>query len=290
MSFIDNFLAKRSAGAGSSEGDMPFTEHLEQLRWHLFRCVIAIIVSAVVVFVNIDWIFQNIILGPAQPDFLSYKALCYIAAKLDTPALCLEEIKIAFQNTQLTGQFMISLSSSLMIGFIVAFPYVFWEIWRFVKPALKTGELTIARGVVFWASTLFFLGVLFSYYIIVPFTINFFANYQLSKQFQNIITINNYYDTVFDIILGMGVVFQLPITIYFLTRIGIVTPQFLREKRRYAIMGIVVLSAFISPPDVFSLFFIAVPLVLLYEVGILISVRVAKRAGMPTRAPKKLDW
>jgi sec-independent protein translocase protein TatC len=291
LSLIDNFLAKRGEGASSNENaEMSFTDHLEQLRWHLFRSIIAILVAAIVVFINIEWIFSNIVLGPAKPNFLSYRVLCQLADIWNTPALCLEEIKLAFQSTQLTGQFMISFSSSLMIGFIVAFPYVFWEMWRFVKPALKKSELKLARGIVFWASILFFLGVLFSYYVIVPFTINFFANYQLSEQFQNIITIDNYYDTLFDIILGMGVVFQLPISIYFLSRLGIVTPQLLRDKRRFAIMLIVILSAFISPPDVFSLFFIAVPLCLLYEVGIMISVRVSKKAGLPTKEVKKLDW
>lgn len=289
MSIVDKFLSKRSSGAGE-EGEMPFTDHLEHLRWHLLRSVAAIIIAAVVVFANIDWIFDEIILGPAKPDFWSYKALCSLAHAIETPSLCLKEIKLSFQNIQLTGQFMISFSSSLMIGFIVAFPYVFWEIWRFVKPALKATELKMARGIVFWTSILFFLGVLFSYYIIVPFTVNFFANYTLSDKFQNIITIENYYNTLFDVILGMGLVFQLPILVYFLSKIGLVTPQFLREKRRYAIMIIVVLSAIISPPDMFSLFFIAIPLTLLYEVGIMLSVRIAKKNGQPTKAVKKLDW
>lgn len=288
MSILDRFLSKR--GNGSNGAEMPFTEHLEQLRWHIFRSIIAIIVCAIVVFSNIDWIFDNIIIGPANKDFLTYRVLCYWAARLNTPGLCLEEIRLEFQNTQLAGQFMISLSSSVMIGFIVAFPYVFWELWRFVKPALKNNELRLARGIVFWSSLLFFLGVLFAYYIIVPFTVNFFATYTLSEKFHNIITIANYYDTLFDVILGLGIVFELPILIYFLSRIGLITPRFLRDKRKYAVMVIIVLSAFISPPDVFSLFFIAVPLVILYEIGILISVRVAKRAGLPTKEVKRLDW
>ena len=291
MSLIDNFLAKRGgANADNPEGEMAFTDHLEALRWHLFRSIVAIFVAAIFVFVNISWVFDNIILGPAKKDFLSYRALCYLADVFSTPALCLQEIKLEFQNTQLSGQFLISFSSSIMIGFIVAFPYVFWEFWKFIKPALKETELKLARGIVFWSSMLFFIGVLFAYYIIVPFTINFFANYTLSAQFHNIITISNYYDTLFDVILGMGIVFELPILIYFLTKIGIVTPMFLRDKRRYAILVIVVLSAFISPPDAFSLFFIAVPLVFLYEVGIIISARIAKKNGMPTKTPKKLDW
>lgn len=269
---------------------MPFTEHLEQLRWHIFRSVIAIVVCAVVVFVNIDFIFDKIILGPADKDFLTYRMLCKWSEMFHLPGLCLEEIAIEFQNNKLAGQFMISLSSSIMIGFIVAFPFVFWEFWKFIKPALKTNELKLARGIVFWSSVLFFMGVLFAYYVIVPFTINFFATYTLSSKFHNIITIANYYDTLFDVVLGLGIVFEMPILIYFLSRIGIITPQLLRNSRRYALMIIVVLSAFISPPDAFSLFFIAVPLMMLYELGIIISVRVAKKAGKPTKDVKRLDW
>lgn len=289
MSIVDKFLEKRGSGS-NPEGEMPFTDHLEHLRWHLLRSIVAIIVAAIFVFANIDFIFDRIILGPARPDFFSYRVLCQLAEMIKAPSLCLEEVKLSFQNTQLTGQFMISFSSSLMIGFIVAFPYVFWEIWRFIKPALKEQELRLARGIVFWTSVLFFMGVLFSYYIIVPFTVNFFANYTLSDKFQNIITIDNYYNTLFDVILGMGLVFQLPILVYFLSKIGLVTPQFLREKRRFAIMIIVILSAVISPPDMFSLFFIAIPLTLLYEVGILLSARIAKQNGLPTKTVKKLDW
>jgi sec-independent protein translocase protein TatC len=163
-----------------------------------------------------------------------------------------------------------------MVGFLVAFPYVFWEFWRFIKPALKPSELKYARGIVFWSSLLFFTGVLFAYYIVTPFTINFFATYQLSPLFKNIITISNYYDTMSDLILGMGVVFELPIVVFFLSRIGLLTPQLMRSKRRYAILIIFVLAAVITPPDWFSIWLVAIPLLVLYEAGITISERANK--------------
>src|SRR5690606_18807378 len=166
-----------------------------------------------------------------------------------------------------------SFSVSFMIGFIIAFPYIFWELWKFIKPALKPGELKYARGIVFWCSLLFFLGVLFAYYIIAPFTINFFANYQLSPQFKNIITIANYYDTMSDLILGMGIVFQLPVVVFFLSRIGLLTPGLMRDKRKYAIVIIMILAAVITPPDWLSIWIVTIPLILLYEAGIAISHR-----------------
>lgn len=288
MNFLDKFIDKRNKNNG--QGEMAFTDHLEQLRWHLFRSIVAIIIAAIVVFANIDWVFDKVILGPAYPDFISYKALCKLGEMTNIPEFCLQEIKMKFQNTKLAGQFMISMTSSAMIGFIVAFPYVCWEIWRFIKPALTDKELKYSKGMVFWITMLFLLGVLFAYFIIIPFTINFFANYTLSPKFENDITIADYYDTLFDVILGMGVVFQLPIVIFFLSKIGLITPKLLREKRRYAILIIFVLSAFISPPDAFSLFFIALPLTLLYEVSIIISARITKSIAEQEGKERTLDW
>jgi sec-independent protein translocase protein TatC len=163
-----------------------------------------------------------------------------------------------------------------MIGFIISFPYILWEFWRFLKPALKPVEIKHARGLVFWCSLLFFAGVLFSYYIIVPYTINFFGGYQLSPQFQNIITMDNYYDTLSDLVLGMGIVFELPVIVYFLSRIGILTPQLMRSQRRYAIIILLVLAEVITPPDMFSCFLVFIPLYILYELSVLVSTRANK--------------
>ncbi len=267
---------------------MGFTDHIEALRWHLVRALIAIIAGALIVFFNIDFVFQKIILGPANNDFISYRLLCQFGKSIGVDALCMDPLKIKFQNNELSGQFMMSFSVSFMLGFILAFPYVFWEFWKFVKPALKPGELKYARGIVFWSSLLFFIGVFFAYFLIAPFTINFFANYQLSPQFENIITITNYYDTMSDLILGLGIVFELPIIVYFLSRVGILTPKFMRDQRRIAIVVIMVIAAVITPPDWFSIFLVAIPLVLLYEAGIIVSARILKEKKLKEK--ETLDW
>lgn len=255
---------------------MSFVDHIEELRWHIIRSLAVLIIASIVVFFNIEWIFDRILLGPTKTDFVSYKWLCQLGQFIHVDVLCLGDMKLKFQNTQLSGQFMMSFSVSFMIGFIVSFPFIFWELWKFIKPALKPTELKYARGIVFWCSLLFFMGVLFAYYIIAPFTINFFANYQLSPSFENIITISNYYDTMNDLVLGMGLVFELPVIVFFLSRIGVLTPQFMREKRRVAVVIILVLAAVITPPDWFSIWLVAIPLLILYEVGIFISARVIK--------------
>lgn len=262
---------------------MSFTDHIEELRWNIIRSLAAIIIIAIIVFFNIEWVFDRILLGPAHNDFISYGWMCSLGRSLGTDALCMGDMKLQFQNTELSGQFMMSFSVSFILGLIIAFPYVFWEFWRFIKPALSEKEIRNARGIVLWSSLLFFVGILFAYYIIAPFTINFFANYQLSPSFQNIITISNYYDTMSDLVLGMGVIFELPVLVFFLSKIGLVTPKFLRDKRKYAFVIIMILAAVITPPDVFSIWMVAIPLVILYEVGITISARVVK-----TRAKKEL--
>jgi len=252
-------------------------DHIEELRWHLVRSVVAILIAAIFVFINIDWIFHHLVLGPAHADFIAYKWFCQLGALLHIDALCLNAVKIRFQNTEMAGQFIMSFSVSLMLGFILAFPYVFWEFWRFIRPALKDNERKHARGIVFWCSLLFFAGVVFSYYIIVPYTINFFAGYQLSPEFENIITIDNYYDTLSDLVIGMGVVFELPIVVFFLSRLGILTPQMMRKQRRYAVLILLILAEVITPPDWFSCFLVFIPLYFLYELSIIISERAVKQ-------------
>lgn len=287
MSIIDKFLAKR--GANNPDGFMNVMDHIEALRWHLVRSLIAIVIGSILVFINIGFIFDKIILGPANSDFISYRWLCSFGKWIHVDVLCLDPMQITFQNTELPGQFMMSFSVSFMLGFIIAFPYVFWEIWKFIRPALKNTELKFAKGIVFWTSLLFFVGVGFAYFVIAPFTINFFANYQLSPQFKNIITIGNYYDTLSSLILGMGLVFELPILVYFLSRVGILTPRLMRDKRRFAIVIIMILSAVITPPDLFSLFLVAIPLVILYEVSIIISAKILKEKKMKEE-DETLDW
>lgn len=287
MSIVDKFLEKR--GASNPEATMNVMDHIEALRWHIVRSLVAIIICAIFVFWNIDFIFDKIILGPANADFISYQWLCSFGKLIHVDALCMDSVNMSFQNTELSGQFMMSFSVSFMLGFILAFPYVFWELWRFIRPALKQTELKYAKGIVLWSSLLFFLGVAFAYFLIAPFTINFFANYQLSPQFKNIITIDNYYDTMSGLILGLGVVFELPILVYFLSRIGVLTPAFMRDKRRFAIVIIMVVSAVITPPDWFSIFLVAVPLVILYEASIIVSSKILKEKKKKEE-DETLDW
>lgn len=273
MRILNYFFNKRGQ---SKQAQMAFVDHIEELRWHIIRAILAILIASAYCFFNIEWIFTNIILGPTQNDFISYQYLNKLGALLHISALQLQDMSIQFQNTELSGQFMMSFSVSFMMGLILSFPFVFWELWKFIRPALKASELRYARGIVFWSSLLFFIGVLFAYYVIAPFTINFFANYQLSPQFKNIITITNYYDTMSDLIMGMGLVFELPVIVYFLSRIGILTPKLMRDKRRYAIVIIFFLAVIISPPDWFSCWLIALPLMLLFEISIGISDRANK--------------
>jgi sec-independent protein translocase protein TatC len=211
LSFLDKFLKKRQPD--NAKAEMAFVDHIEELRWHIIRSLAVVLLASIFVFFRIEWIFDNIIMGPAHPDFISYRILCKFGQYIGVNALCLQEINIEFQNTELAGQFMMSFSTSFTIGFIIAFPFIFWEFWKFIKPALKASELKQARGIVFWTSLLFFTGVFFAYYLIAPFTINFFAAYQLSPLFKNIITMANYYDTMSDLILGMGAVFELPVLV-----------------------------------------------------------------------------
>jgi sec-independent protein translocase protein TatC len=273
LSIINKFLDKRK---DNPQGEMNFLDHIEELRWHIVRAAFAIMIGACLIFWKVEWIFDRVIMGPAHKDFISYRMFCALGRLLHTDSLCMREIHMRFQNNAVTGQFMMSLSVSMMLGFVLVFPYILWELWKFIKPALKPTEVKMAKGIVFWCSLLFFTGVLFAYYIVAPYTINFFGGYQLSPLFENIITIDNYYDTLSNLILALGVVFELPILVYFLTRIGVLTPKFLKERRRYAFLILFILSMFIAPPDVFSCLLIFVPLYILFEISVKISARALK--------------
>lgn len=266
---------------------MGFLDHIEDLRWHIVRSVVAVMIGAVIAFIKVEWIFDRIILGPAHDDFVSYRWFCALGKALHYDGFCLGKVNMEFQNTAVAGQFTMSLSVSLMLGFILAFPYILWELWKFIKPALRETEVRMARGFVFWCSLLFFMGVTFAYFIIAPYTINFFGNYTLSPLFKNIITIDNYYSTMSDMILYSGLVFELPMLVLFLTRIGVITPQFLRKQRRYAFVILFILAELITPPDLFSCLIVFVPLYALYEVTVVISGRAQKNKQKKEREKLK---
>lgn len=261
------------------EKEMSFLDHLEELRWHVVRSLFAIIIFTIVAFVMAPWIFQHVIFAPARVDFPTFQVLCEFGRMIGMEdSLCVQEIPFKVQSRLMTGQFTMHILASLVIGIIIAFPYVMWEMWRFIKPGLYSRERRYSRGIVGAVSFLFFTGVLFGYYVMSPIMISFLANYQISDMIVNEFDITSFVSTVVAVVFGSGLLFQLPVVIYFLTKIGIVTPQFLRQYRRHAIIIILIIGAIITPSaDPLSQSLIAVPLYLLYEISILISLRVTRR-------------
>lgn len=270
------FFDRRSKG----KAEMSFIDHLEELRWHIVRCVAVVLVLAVIIFINIQWVFDNIIAGPINPNFISYKALCDFSHWVHLgEAFCLPPIDVQMQTTTFGGQFFSSFSIAFVGGFIGAFPYIFWEFWRFVRPALKPGELKNTRFIIVFVSFFFFLGAAFGYFILGPFTFNFLTNFQISNL--NLVqakpTINDYLDNLTNIILGCGIAFEMPVLAFVLTKIGLITPGFLRRSRKYAGIVILVVAAVITPsPDWISQMIVFIPLYGLYELGVFVSARVYK--------------
>lgn len=270
-------LFKKKSAAASKE-EMSFIEHIDELRSHLFRSAIAVVIGAIVMAVYNNFIVKKILMGPTHPDFPTYTYLCKLGQHLGMGNnLCLSKINVRMQSNAVAGQFNVYLNIILIGGFIIAFPYVFWEFWKFIKPALKKKELKGTSGVIFWVSFLFFTGVLFGYFFIAPYTVNFFANFSLDDNIENIWTISSYFNTLVPLILGSGLAFQLPLVIYFLAKIDVVSSAFLRKYRRYAILIIVIAVSIITPPDMLSTIICSIPLVILYEISILLCVRVEKR-------------
>lgn len=268
-------IFKRRSETGA---EMSFIDHLEALRWHIMRALMAILIGAIVVFVKMDFFFGEVVMGPANKDFITYRALCKFSHWVGLgDAMCMEEINLKLISTQMSSQFMMSFTIAFVGGFIVAFPYVFWEFWKFIRPALTEKEVRKTGGMIFWVSLLFFTGVAFGYFLIAPYTVNFFAAYTLSPMIANTFTVADYIDNIVSLVVGTGVVFQLPLAVYFLAKIGLVTAQFLRTYRKFAVVIILVLAAVITPPDVLSQLIVTVPLWFLYEISIGIAARVNKK-------------
>ncbi len=264
----------------SNQEEMTFIDHLEALRWHIVRSLIAVIIVAIFIFVKIDWVFDRVITGPLQNDFISYELLCSLSHKLGLgDALCMPPINIKMQAITFSSQFMSSITIAFMGGFIAAFPYIFWEFWRFVKPALKPQEVKYTRGIIFWVSFFFFTGAAFGYFLLGPFTFNFLANYNLgtSQLLETKPTFDDFLDNLVNIILGCGLAFELPVVAFALTKVGILTPQILKASRKYAVVVILVVAAVITPsPDWSSQMLVFIPLFLLYQLSIVISKRAYK--------------
>ena len=279
-------MAKRSSKKKNDQPEMSFLEHLEELRWHIVRSVLAIFVIAIVAFIYNEIIFDVIILAPKHPEFLTNKLLCQLGQLVNVQALCINNQEFEIINIRMAGQFTTHIAVSLIAGIILAFPYIFWEFWRFFKPALYSNEKKHAGGAVFFASFLFITGVLFGYYVIVPLSVHFLGSYNVSQEVTNQINLKSYIGTVASITLASGLIFQLPIMSYFLTKIGLVDPHFLKKYRKHSVIIILGLAAIITPPDIFSQVLVCFPLLFLYEIGIIISRTVIRR----DKARLDEDW
>ena len=257
--------------------EMTLIEHLDELRRRLFRGIIAVLVFSVIAFLFKDFIFDDIILSPRKADFITNLMMCKLGGMFDMPSLCINHTQFNIINILLAGQFKAHLLVSFVIGLMLAFPYLIYQIWGFVKPALGNREIKNINFTLVAVSVLFAIGVLFGYFIIIPLTINFLSSYTISSEITNQISFSSYLSILTGIALATGLVFELPVLIYFLSRIGIVTPQLLQKYRKHAIVVFFILSGIITPPDVFSQVLVAIPLYFLYEISIIISKRVYRQ-------------
>lgn len=269
---------------------MTFVDHLEALRWHITRSLLAVIIIGILLFIKIDWIFDQVIAGPLQNDFVTYRGLCNLGYWLHLgDSFCMPPITIKMQTTAFSSQFMSSITIAFMGGFIAAFPYIFWEFWQFVKPALKPSEVKYASGIIFWVSFFFFLGAAFGYFLLGPFTFNFLSNYTIgtTQLLEAKPTLDDYLENLLNLILGCGIAFELPVLSYALTKIGLITPDLLKSTRKYAIVVILVVAAVITPsPDWTSQLLVFVPLYLLYQLSIVVS----KRAYKENQEKENEEW
>lgn len=256
---------------------MTFWDHLEDLRWVIIRSLAAVFIFSVVAFLNKEFIFDKIILAPKEPGFITNQILCKISRLINADTLCLNEVSLKIINIKLAGQFSTHLLVSFAVGIFLSAPYIIFEFWRFIKPALYENEKKHSRGAVLICSILFMIGVIFAYYLILPLTINFLGSYHVSDQIENTISLGSYINNVISVTLSIGLVFEIPVLVYFLTRAGILTPQFMRNSRKIVFVILLIIAAIITPPDVFSQIMVAIPLVLLYEISIWVSQRVYRK-------------
>lgn len=267
---------------GKNPDDMSFLDHLESLRWHITRSVIAVILMAGVSFFFSDFIFGEVLFGPRRDDFITYKWLCSLSDHLGMGRdLCMEPIKLPLISTEMSGQFTMHMWVSIVSGIIIAAPYILWELWRFIKPALRASERKYATSFIFFASVLFIGGCVLSYYLICPFAINFLSNYHITSDPSSVVnftSLDSYISVITTLTLLTGLVFELPIVVYFLTRFGLMTPDFMRRHRRHAIVIILIIAAIITPTsDVLTLLLVFFPIYALYELSIFVSAYVIRK-------------
>ncbi len=258
--------------------EMSFLDHLEELRWHLIRATLAVVIIGSIAFCIPDFIFDTVIFGPKKPDFPTYDVFCKLSKLLGfSEAFCSDEPMFRIQSRVMAGQFSAHIWTSIWAGFIIGFPYILYEIWKFISPGLYEKERRNSKGFIFIASILFFLGVLFGYYVVTPLSLNFLGRYSVSAEVFNDIDLASYISTVRASVIACGLIFELPIIIFFLTKIGLVTPEILKKYRKISLVIVLILSAVITPPDVASQIVVAVPILILYQVSIYISGYVLRK-------------
>lgn len=256
---------------------MSFLDHLEDLRWHLLRSVIAILLAGVAAFVAKDFVFDVLLFGPKNNDFLTYRLLCQVSNFLGfDDSFCISELPFRIQSRTMAGQFSAHIWTSITLGFVIAFPYVIYQFWKFISPGLYTYERKTASGFIGVSSLLFFMGVLFGYYVVTPLSVRFLGTYTVSSEVYNDFDLSSYTALIRASVLASGLIFELPILIYFLTKVGLVTPELMRKYRKISLVLVMFLSAVITPPDVASQIIVAIPVLILYELSIFISKRVIK--------------
>ena len=268
-------------------GEMSFLDHLEELRWHLIRATLAVVIAATGAFFAKGFIFDVLLFGPTKADFFTYEILCRLSTFVGIEGgFCFEDMPFTIQSRTMGGQFSAHIWTSITAGFIISFPYVLYEFWKFISPAMYNNERNTARGFIFISSVLFFLGVLFGYYLVTPLSINFLGKYQVSDVVLNEFDIGSYISLVRSSVIACGLIFELPIIIYFLTKIGLVTPEFLRKYRKFALVIVLIISAIITPPDILSQIIVAIPVLVLYEISIIIAKIVTKKEERKLRKQK----
>ena len=271
------------------EKEMSFLGHLEELRWHLVRSASVVVIFGIFLFIFQKEVYENFLLAHRKSDFITYQLFCdfFNLFGLDS-SFCRVSFKDNLISLKPTQQLMNSIWSSFILGIILSFPYLLWELWRFISPGLTLKEVRNSKGFIFAASLLFFLGIAFSFYIIAPISIHFLYNYQITDLIQNNFTMDSHIGLVTNMLLGVSILFELPVLVFFLTKIGLITPAFLKKYRKHALVVVLIVAAIITPPDVASQIIVAIPIVILYEVSIKVSKIVIKKQQKNAHKSKRV--
>jgi len=270
------------------QNEMSFLDHLEELRWHLIRSTLAVVIIACISLLMQEFIFDTVLFGPKSMDFPTYRFFCKIGTFLNIDSdFCADELPFIIQNREMAGQFSVYIWTSIWVGFIAGFPYILYEMWKFISPGLHENERKHSKGFIFSASFLFFSGVLFGYYVVAPLSINFLGTFTVSNQVSNNIDLTSFISTIRTSVIACGLIFELPIIVYFLTKVGLVTPDILKKHRKIALVVVLIIAAVVTPPDIISQILVALPILVLYQISIFISKRVLKNEAKKLKKQKQ---